>query len=201
MKKVILYNAKHILYIIYILSIISCKNNDYKNSIADLKSVVNNTLGNKLMIPDSLFLYKPFLNLAMDSVEIANAEFKVYSLINSSCGTCIDGITKWNKLSIEFNKYKIPIILICESNDDFELLRYFCDIGQISKFPFPFFLNKMSNYSRVNKFMEKSDNFKTVLTDRNNNILLMGNPILSKGMKDLYINEIEKRLRKSDNKE
>ena len=49
--------------------------------------------------------------------------------------------------------------------------------------------------------MEKSDNFKTVLTDRNNNILLMGNPILSKGMKDLYINEIEKRLRKSDNKE
>ena len=41
--------------------------------------------------------------------------------------------------------------------------------------------------------MAENDSFKTVLTDSDNNILLLGSPILSKGLEELYINEIQKR--------
>jgi len=43
--------------------------------------------------------------------------------------------------------------------------------------------------------MKKADDFKTVLTDKNNKILLMGDPVRSKEMRELYIKEIRKRMK------
>lgn len=42
--------------------------------------------------------------------------------------------------------------------------------------------------------MKEHEHFETVLTDKNDNILALGNPVLLKNIKDLYFKEIQKKL-------
>jgi hypothetical protein len=192
MKRKTLHFFRYIL-LLNLFIIISCKDKEYNKNVETLKSIVNSNLGKTIIIPDSLQLYKPFSQYIADSSEIKNAKIKIYSQINASCGTCIGYITKWESLSLELKKYNIPVILICQSDDDFELLRFFCESKKIMTFSYPFFIDIESEFLNSNPFMKKSDNFKTVLTDENNTILLMGDPILSAEMKNLYLKEIKKR--------
>ena len=190
-------NIKILIIFLIICAIPFCTNKENKENKEKentIKSIVNNCLGRKLMIPDSLVIYSPFSNYTMDSIEISNAHFKIYSYINASCPTCIEDILLWNNITPCFVKYNIPIILICESKDNFELIKYFHEQGMIKKFSFPLFFDVKGRYLAENKFMEESPQLETVLTDRENNILLLGNPIRSKEIKDLYLSEILKRM-------
>lgn len=123
-----------------------------------------------------------------------NSEYKIYSRVDASCGTCIGHINAWNELIPDFNRYKVPIILICSSDDNFKLIKYFCNTGKIKDFGYPFFLDQSNEFVKKNKFMATDKNFETVLTDRNNKILAIGSPVHSKGIKEIYFKEIEKRL-------
>lgn len=192
-------NKKHsiliILLFVFVAIILSCINKQNNVQVESLKSIVQNNLGKKLILSDSIRIYSPFSNCIYDSLELSNAKFKIYTKINASCGTCVEKIKIWNSLVPEFNKYKVPIILICESMDEFELLSYMCESKIIKNFSYPFFLDVKNEFSKKNKFMAASKNFETVLTDRNNTILLMGNPMVSKGIKELYLKEIQKRIK------
>ncbi|MHA7944856.1 hypothetical protein ACJOV8_017395 [Formosa sp. 3Alg 14/1] len=42
--------------------------------------------------------------------------------------------------------------------------------------------------------MSESVHYETVLTDKNNKIIALFNPLFSEGIKELYIKEIKKRL-------
>ncbi|MFV0505960.1 MAG: hypothetical protein ACK5L5_04510 [Bacteroidales bacterium] len=166
------------------------------NKITKLESVAEKALGKKLNLPDSLGIYAPFTNyLENDKSDLLNSEYKIYSRIDASCGTCIGHINSWNELVPEFNKHKVPIILICTSDDDFELIKHFYETGEILDFGYPFFLDKKNEFVQSNSFMLNDKGFETVLTDKNDNILLLGSPIQSKSMHDLYLQEIQKRLK------
>jgi hypothetical protein len=69
--------------------------------------------------------------------------------------------------------------------------------GEIKSFSYPFFFDVKRDFFKQNKFMKESPQFETVLTDRENNILVLGNPIRSKKIKDLYLDEILKRMKYS----
>ena len=68
------------------------------------------------------------------------------------------------KLIPQFAKLGVPIIMICSSDDE---------------------------YVKLNKFMDETDGFETVLTDSKNNILLLGNPIHSIKIKELFLEKIQ----------
>jgi hypothetical protein len=51
-----------------------------------------------------------------------------------------------------------------------------------------------NQYTKRNQFMGKAQDFNTVLTDKENNILLLGNPLRSKEMRNIYLMEIIKRM-------
>lgn len=176
-----------------VLLVSSCKENSYIENVESLKIIVKQTLGTKLVIPEDIFLYKPFTGYKLDSIAIQKANYKIYTLINASCGTCIRKINYWANFSREL---KIPIVLIFRSDDRFELLRYISSSKEINTFPYPFFLDKKSELMNLNKFMKESDDFQTILTDENNTILLMGNPMNSENIKELYLKELQKRLKK-----
>jgi len=190
-------NCQYKIFIIVVVCLcflLSCYNTDRTPHKASLESTIGSTLGKKLFLPNNLHVYSPFPDLVADSATIFNAEYKLFTHINASCGSCITEIKLWENLVTEFDKYKIPIILICESDDRFELLKYLCETGGIEKFSYPFFLDKKNEYIKRNQFMEKAQDLETVLIDKENNILLLGNPIRSKEMKELYLKEIQKRM-------
>lgn len=194
MKNSVLNILKYIILIIFATLTISCQNKENQKREAHLKSVIENCLGKKLIIPDSLRIYAPFHNYIADSVQLFNAKFKIYSHINASCPTCVRDILLWNNIIPDFEKLKAPVILICESDDNFDLFKHIIESGEIKSFSYPFFFDLKRDFYRQNKFMKESPQFETVLTDRDNTILLLGNPIRSKEMKDIYLNEIQKRM-------
>ncbi len=181
-------------FIFFVSSTMSCQNRETQEKEAHLKSVVENWLNKKLIIPDSLTIYAPFLNYIADSVQLSNAKIKIYSHINASCPTCIRDIELWNNIIPNFEKLKVPIILICESDDNFELFKFMCDKREIKSFSYPFFFDLKRAFYKQNKFMKESTHFETVLTDSDNNILLLGNPIRSKEMQVIYLKEIQNRI-------
>ncbi|WP_417941939.1 hypothetical protein [Flavobacterium sp. RS13.1] len=189
-----LIGFRKILMYFYIISLfISCKREQIKNEKVELlENIVKVNLGRKLVIPKDLQLYTPFSQNSTDSAKIANSSLKLYSYVNTSCSTCLDEIKEWNSFALKLKKYKTPIILVCKTRDNFELLKYLCETKKIKTFDYPFFLDIKEHYINKNPFMNASSDFETVLTDRNNSILLIGNPLHSEIIKQLYLSKIQK---------
>ncbi len=174
----------------FLISMSSCEKKQEKN----LKSVTELTIGTKLMIPSNLTLYNhPSSGYNVDSTEIANSKYKIYSHINVSCSTCLEEISLWADIITSFKSYQVPVILICSSHDNFELIMHLFETNKIKNFSYPIFFDLDDDYIEKNKFMDKENHFKTVLTDSENKILLLGNPIYSKKIKEMYLNELRKR--------
>lgn len=182
---------KYLVVILCTTSIISCKKNQNSEVVDSLKSTIDLNLGKRLIIPDSLELYN-FLSDSIDIKEIFNSELKIYTHIDASCGTCIESLMAWNNLIPELNRNNIDVILICTSDNKFELLKYYFESKEIDNFSYPLFLDHKNNFLKNNKFMLKSKNFETVLTDKDDSILLLGNPNYSNKIKELYFKEIKK---------
>lgn len=180
---------KGIMLIFLASSSLTCQNREVQEKEARLKSVIENSLGKKLIIPDSLIIYAPFCDYISNSALslLSNAKFKIYSHINVSCPTCIRDIQMWNDITLNFRKFKTSLILICESDDNFELFKYMHKAGEIKSVSYPFFFDVKREFFKQNQFMKESPQFETVLTDRDNNILLLGNPIRSKKIENIYI--------------
>lgn len=193
MKKNII---KYIMVLLITFSIISCKKNQNIISEADsFKVVIDNSLGKKLIISDSLELYHPFPS-SINNKEVLSPKLKIYSHIDASCGTCIESLKAWNNLIPEFNRKNVEVVLICTSDNNFELLKYYFESKEITNFSHPLLLDHNNDYLRQNEFMSKSKNFETVLTDKNDEILLLGNPNFSIKIKELFFNEIKKQQTK-----
>jgi hypothetical protein len=187
-------NLKFLIIFFILATTFSCKKKTSKEHEKNLKSIVDNTLGKELILPDSLEVYKSFPNIITDSIQMSYANYKIYSHVNVSCSTCVDGIKKWDNLATKFLKQGTPIFLICSSKDNFELVKEIFESKILKGFSFPVFLDVKNKFRDKNSFMYESAHFETVLTDRNNKILLMGNPIYSKETEKLYLNELKKRI-------
>jgi hypothetical protein len=169
----------------------SCKN---KSNNDKPLAVESDTIrvGRVLYIPDRLETYRPFSNYLLDSNKIAKAPLKIYCFVNVSCSTCIDDIKKWDSSIPRFMDFAVPVILICQSKDNFELIKYFCEQGDVKKFAFPFFLDTKNEFLDKNSFIDESTRFHVILTDSLNKILLFGDPTKSKKVMEQYLNVMKK---------
>ncbi|MGE6218804.1 hypothetical protein ACQKCH_03170 [Nubsella zeaxanthinifaciens] len=155
------------------------------------KQIKMDGLGEKIIIPSKLTIFNPFDNYTLDSGKIAKADLKLYVSIDFSCPTCVDRLNKWAELiPILACKKNIPFIVIGNSHDRFELLKYLVKKKMINRFPFPFFLDKDSVFFLQNKVIFESAGMNAVLTDKNNIILLYGDPINSPEVKSLFLKKI-----------
>lgn len=184
---------KNSLYIlISILFLYSCEGSKKTKTETQFKSIIDNVIGKELFLPDNMTIYKPFNNYTYDSLEVISSKLKITTFINASCGSCISEINRWESFSKELAKFNVPVLLIFESNDQFELLHYLCETGTVANSSFPFFMDIKNEYLINNSFMKTTNSMRTVLVDDKNKILLIGNPIKSDKIKDMYIKEIVK---------
>ena len=184
-------------YTIFFIFLLSCKSKHDEKNISKHESIINTVLGTQLELPvDSLSTYDYLNSYKSDSVSTVNSKFKIYSRVNASCSTCIEHINLWNDLSYKLEKYDTSIILLCYSEDNFEFIKYLCESDQIEKFQYPLFFDWKNEFMNLNKFMLENKHFETVLTDVNNYILAVGNPIISKNIEQIYIKEIQKSFKK-----
>ncbi|MEI6865150.1 hypothetical protein [Flavicella sp.] len=184
---------KYIIILVTVCSILSCKNTTNSKLETSLTNTVEKTLGKKIILPTKLKSYNSFPNIIADSLQMSFASYKIFSHINVSCSSCIDGIKNWDSLVPDFIKVRTSIYLICSSKDNFELIKSIFESNKLKGFSYPIFFDNENKFIEKNPFMKVSTHFETVLTDNNNNIILMGNPIYSEETKELYFKELNKR--------
>ena len=137
-----------IVLLVFVL-IVGCEKIKTKNH-GSLKSKIDKNLGKTLLLPDTLETYKPFSNVITDSSKLFGAKLKIYSHVNTSCGNCTSDIESWNRFALKIEKYKVPVILICDTDDNFEQFKFNYESGKIMPFKYPFFLDHESEYVKLN---------------------------------------------------
>jgi len=186
------------LYLFFLLilnAFTACQNNNATSSaIVTNKQPIDTVVGKKLNIPTNLQAYSPFSGYLLDSNQLKHfSSMKIYSYVNVSCPSCIGSLETWKKLIPEFMKSDVPVILICRTEDNFEYIKFRCENGSVKNFPFPFYFDAKQQYIKQNPFIKEYGAYQTVLTDKDNNILLTGDLVHSTETKDLYLTEIRKR--------
>jgi hypothetical protein len=181
---------KKVLFI-YFLLIISCKNISQQSIKSD--QVVDNFIGKTLLIPDRLKCYYPNDSTLVDSTIIFSAPLKVVSAIDGSCGACIETLSLWKKF-IEIYKLRpndISFLLIIESASGFETFNWI--IGQKKLTDYPVFLDIDNTFSSLNH-LPQSKIYHTFLINKKKEILLIGDPLRSKQLEELYHKSIDRAL-------
>lgn len=165
--------------IIYILLFSACGKNKSKYSETADKE--------KVIIPSELSVYQPFDDYKMDSMKIAQSKYKIYSIIDVSCGSCVGSIKLWKEFDFYIKNKRASIILICHSSDSFQSFEYVMESDKEFKFPYPFFYDINNEFISLNKNYLADKNAIAILTDENNKIIHTGNPIDSNRDKNRFL--------------
>jgi|GEM_PF-825496 len=170
------------------LAISACKSgNGADKKVVEMEG--DEIVGRILLVPDSMEAYKPFKEYPSGISKLKEGGMKIYTLVDVSCSSCIQNIKNWDLLSNLFIKENVPIFMICQSKDGFELFKYFCESGKVARFAFPFFLDKKSVFLKQNSFLS-TITYPTILLDENDKILSFGDPTHSKEVLDKYLAKI-----------
>ncbi len=120
---------------------------------------------------------------------------KIATYINGDCSVCISELSIWKEWVIK-DSCSVQFLFFFHSTDS---LRLDYIIKNYFNIEYPLIYDKESKYLSINDIKKDDKMFQTFLLDKDNNVLLVGNPLLNKKLADLYKREIEKRTSKKHN--
>ncbi|MDR1122328.1 MAG: hypothetical protein LBM08_15640 [Dysgonamonadaceae bacterium] len=158
------------------LLFISCTNTNRVNSyLID----VEKWLGKTIIIPDSLSVYHEDDFFCYSNNYIDTTKYHIISSIDGTCHQCMEAFELWQDIINEFSN-DVQFIFIVKTHAPKQLLF----IMERLHFHYPVIIDQKGAFEYLNQIDEISN---TVLTDSNLNIVLVGNPIFNKKIKDLYL--------------
>ncbi|MCD7915804.1 MAG: DUF1573 domain-containing protein [Tannerellaceae bacterium] len=172
---------KPIIYLfILFLFIAGCKDKKQKEIIR----IVSEWQGKEILFPENLI----FTQYVKDTVDyrIPESEYKILVFVDSlGCTSCKLQLEKWKTFISEINTImngEVPFLFFFQSNNYEELYYLF----KRERFDHPVCIDSMNEMDRLNNF-SYNPTFQTFLLNRANEVILVGNPIYSARMKDLYL--------------
>jgi hypothetical protein len=129
--------------------------------------------GVKIVMPTNIEVYNPFIADIHDQyARDEHKQFKIYTLINVSCATCLLKLEKWDRFQSQNPGFsKVAIIPVCYSEDHFEQLKFVFENQKISPIRLPLVLD--DSFAIRNKALVNPENF-TALADAEDHVLLTG---------------------------
>jgi len=144
--------------------------------------------GKLLILPKHIEIFNPYLPSIPDSSLFSGSKTKIYTLVNASCSTCLLQLKEWDDFETNINKQKdVQVIVVCESDDNFQLIKYLFESKKIGYIQLPLVLDLDNKFISLNASLLSSEGDLTVLTDANNKIVLSGNPIKDKKDKKRFM--------------
>jgi hypothetical protein len=183
------FNLIYFLLVVTILST-SCiqKTNRENRLLDDLEAKI----GHKLILPKEVEVYCLASEEAYNRNDIFSSELKIVTYVDGDCHVCVSDLKKWHQFITENSSIKELKVLFYIHADDFLAFKRLNEIH--IHFPFPLFFDQANSFFKKNAL---SDNkmLQTFLIDNEDNTVLVGNPLFSENLKELYKNEIQKRLK------
>ena len=168
-------------FIILLVVVFSC-NNKSKQIENDLSHLI----GKKVELIDTLNYYS--LNSGMYR-EDSLSDLKIVSYINGSCSGCLYSLSNWDEL-MEAEKFRNVSFRLYVKTTNLKQLDY---ILREIKFHNSIVLDFKNQFFELNKLREEII-YQTFLINKENKILLVGNPILSERIRKLYSETISKEM-------
>ncbi|MCD8176333.1 MAG: hypothetical protein LUE98_02455, partial [Tannerellaceae bacterium] len=170
-------------FILFLFLFLSCQKNEKQKII----QLVNEWQGKEILFPDEII----FTRFVTDTVdfELGNTEYKILVYVDSiGCTSCKLQLDKWKDFIAEIDTIKdssVPILFFLQSPNTNEIKQ----ILKRERFDYPVCIDIADKLNRLNHFSPQAG-FQTFLLDKNNKILIIGNPVYNPAIKNLYLNQI-----------
>lgn len=170
--------------VVFILCFIGQKNRDNPTV-----SIINEWIGREIKMPNN---YQCNLLGADTAIKVGDkllkSEYKILLYVDSAgCMTCKLHLSEWNKLIREVEKlsFKTTFLLFFHQKNKKELSL----LLKRENFNYPVFIDMSDEINKLNNFSAQTK-FQCFLLDKNNNVLLVGNPVKNLKIRDLYLKTI-----------
>ncbi len=173
--------------IILILSCLGSCNKGGKSSVekrAEWEAV--NMIGKEIDFRDLTFFCDSDVAHCIDILQENTLRFKVITMINGQCGSCINKIRRWNKWDSTYNDNR-GIVMIPYSSDSLEVFRFLIESRQ--DLNHPYYLDLGKNFAENNNIPNENLQM-TFLLDQRNRVVFIGDPLTDEGVHSLYMNRI-----------
>ena len=175
-----------LVYILLIAALFSC-DNEQKEKEKQILQLVNEWQGKQIVFPENA-VFTRYLTDTTD-FQIPQSEYKVLVYVDSTgCTSCKLKLNKWKKL-IEYTdsvtQKKVPYLFFIHPQNEKDILWLLKE----EKFDRPVCIDTNDLLNKQNKF-PTNITFQTFLLDKNNRVIILGNPVDNQTVKDLYLKQI-----------
>ncbi|GHU83897.1 hypothetical protein FACS189415_7270 [Bacteroidia bacterium] len=177
---------KNTTLILLSLFLVSCHSADKKKK-EEITRLVTEWQGKEIVFPKDII----FTRFATDTVDyqVSESEYKVLIYVDSvGCTSCKLQLLKWKELiayTDSLTNGSVPFLFFFHPKDIREL-RY---LFKIDEFDLPICIDTEDELIRLNRFPVNMT-FQTFLLNRDNEVVVIGNPIHNLSVKDLYLKQI-----------
>jgi hypothetical protein len=155
-----------------------------KNDEAD--SVVLKWMGKKINLIDTLPVYDPISNSFTKYRKPAGPD-KLIVYIDGTCFTCAEDFVMWGDMVRAFDKSNVDFLFYLNVVDLETMKPYF----HKWRFTHPVVIDKTNSFYVGNK-ISPIKLYQAMVLDKENKVILFGNPVYSEKLKDLYISHLKK---------
>lgn len=131
-----------------------------------------------------------------------NGENKLKYIIYSdslNCSSCmINNLVLWNPIINYCKNYEGNIVFYFVFSPAKKDLRSLNMLIKNSEFKYPIIVDGKKNFAKLNSHLPKHNLLHTFLLDENNNVILVGNPVYNKKIKDMFYRIVEERFGKPE---
>ncbi len=145
-----------------------------KKTYEKTSKVINEWVGKKLHLPDTL-------NFGSGR----DFHLTIATFIDGNCSVCIDDLDKWK--TFIHNIKNVNYTFYVNALDYDGLLNY---VKEEVNFPLPL-INDVNNAFYVKNRLSSNKMFQTFLLNENDEVLIVGNPLYSEKLAELYKQEIK----------
>lgn len=170
-----------ILFILSCIFFMSCRNNPFSKEKERISDIVSKMQGKFISFPLEMLN-----NVIMDS--LLSKEFKLVAYIDSAkCMECNLALDEWSVKIREMRKVneEVSFLFIINSNN-YSVIK---SLLNKHRFDYPVFIDTTNSFYNLNS-LNKDSKFQFFLLDRDNKIILVGNPIRNNSIWMLYKKEL-----------
>lgn len=177
------------IFLISILFTFSCvekskiPNTWYQNAS---KLIVDKWIGKEMTLPNNLGLINSLSNNKKTS-DIFNVPYKIVVHIDGNCSVCINSILFWQKFSSKLKSHRISCEIILFIEVDYK--DGFKETIDKLNVNLPCLYDKEAKFKSANDLYDPR--FEAALLDKDNKVIIIGNPVLNETLGDLYFDTLK----------